>query len=149
MAEEEASENGLMRLNWLNWFLASDNRMSAVLIPLWGLAITAVYAQAIYQRAYLTLFDYGLVVVICALAGAITIDLARALLNYLVAMVLGIIVLFVLVLFPASTGTLPSPGDIVFSSLWTTVIFTAVFPFPFIGNLLASIVGAALGEKYL
>lgn len=133
----------------LGWLIATDNRRSAVIIPLWGLALTAVYAQAIYQRAYLTLFDYALAVAVCGLAGAITVDLGRALANYIGAMAIGVILLFILTVYPANSSVLPSPGDIIFQSLWISVVFTNIFPLPFIGYLVASVVGAGLGEKYL
>lgn len=129
--------------------MATENRRRAILIPLWGLAITATYAQAIYQRAYLTIFDYLIVLSICALAGAITMDIGKALINFLGAIAIGVIILFVLVALPASSGGLPSPADVIFSSIWVTVIFTYVFPLPFIGFLMASIIGGGLGERYL
>ncbi len=136
-------------INRLSWLLATENRRSAVLITLWGLAITAAYAQALFQRAYMTLFDYGVIVVICVVAGAIIMDVGRALLSYIAAMALGITLLFVLVSVPASSSIIPPPGDIIFTYLWVTILFTAVFPFPFIGYLIATIVGATIGERYL
>jgi hypothetical protein len=129
-------------------FVATERRRSALLVPFWGLAITAIYAQAIYQRAYLTLLDYVFVAVICAVGGAITMDIGRALLSFLGAMALGTIILYGLVSYPASASTLPSPADILFSYLWINAIFTYIFPIPFAVFLVASIVGAGLGEKY-
>jgi hypothetical protein len=132
----------------ISWILATENRRTAVLIPLWGLAITAAYSQAIFQRAYMTFLDYGLVFLICLMAGAIAEDMGRALLSYLSAMALGTFLLLILLSTPASATSLPQPGGLLFTSLWVTVIFTAVFPLPFIGYLMATIIGAAIGEKY-
>ena len=132
----------------IGWILATENRRSAVLIPLWSLAITAAYSQAIFQRAYMTFLDYGLVFLICLMAGAITEDLGRALLSYLAAMALGTFLLLILLSYPASANTLPAPGGLLFTSLWVLIVFTAVFPLPFIGYLVATIIGAAIGEKY-
>ena len=131
-----------------SWILATENRRSAVLIPLWGLAITAVYSQAIFQRAYMTSLDYGLVFLICFMAGTITGDLGRALLSYLASIALGTFVLLMLLTFPASATSLPAPGGLLFTSLWVTIVFLAVFPLPFVGYLVATIIGAAVGEKY-
>jgi hypothetical protein len=135
-------------LGKIGWILATENRRSAVLIPLWGLAIAAVYSQAMFQRASMTLLDYVLVFLICLMAGAITEDMGRSLLSYLAAMALGTFVLLTLLSIPASASTLPAPGGLLFTSLWITIVFTAVFPLPFIGYLVATIIGAAVGEKY-
>lgn len=131
-----------------NWLLATENRRSAVIIPLWSLAITAIYAQALFQRAYLTPFDYGLVAAICFAAGAIIMDLGRALLNYVASMAIATFLLLTILSYPATTTYLPPPGGLLFSSLWVAVIFTAIFPLPLIAYLIAAVVGAAAGEKY-
>ena len=133
----------------LAWFLATENRRSAVLTPLWALAITLAYAQALFQRAYMTLFDYAIVISICLIAGVIIMDVGRAILSYIAAMAIGGVILLILVSIPANSSAIPSPGNIVFPTLWITVLFTAVFPLPFIGYLVATVVGAAIGERYL
>ncbi len=133
----------------LAWFLATENRRSAVLTPLWALAITTAYAQALFQRAYMTLFDYAIVIAICLIAGVIIMDVGRAILSYIAAIAIGGTILLILVSIPANSSAIPSPGNIVFPTLWITVLFTAVFPLPFISYLVATVVGAAIGERYL
>ena len=131
------------------WLLATENRRSAILTPLWGLAITMAYAQALFQRAYMTMFDYAIVLALCLVAGIIIMDVGRAILSYIAAFALGGILLLVLVSIPANSSSIPPPGNIVFPTLWITTLFTAVFPLPFIGYLVATVVGAVIGERYL
>ena len=145
MAVEEASRTFSKRLSWL---VASEDRRLAITILLWSLAIAASYVQALVQRAYMTLFDYALVLVICFVAGTIIMDVGKALLGYVAAMAIGTIILTVIVIYPATSNLIPYPGNILIPSLWITTIFTAVFPFPFIGYLVATVVGATTGEKY-
>jgi hypothetical protein len=144
--EEEVPRKMALRLSW---FLATENRRSAMLTPLWALAITMAYAQALFQRAYMTLFDYAIVLAICLVAGMIIMDVGRAILSYIAAIAIGGILLLILVSIPANSSAIPSPGNIVFPTLWITVLFTAVFPLPFISYLVATVVGAAIGERYL
>jgi len=146
VAGEEASRTFSKRLSWL---VASEDRRIAIMILVWSLAIAAAYLQALVQRAYMTLFDYGLVLIICFVAGAIIMDVGRALLGYVAAMAVGTILLTVILIYPATSSLIPYPGNILIPSLWITTIFTAVFPFPFIGYLVATIVGATVGERYL
>jgi len=145
-AEGEAPRKMALRLAW---FLATENRRSAVLTPLWAFAITLAYAQALFQRAYMTLFDYAIVIAICLIAGVIIMDVGRAILSYIAAIAIGGTILLILVSIPANSSAIPSPGNIVFPTLWITVLFTAVFPLPFISYLVATVVGAAIGERYL
>ncbi len=145
-AEGEAPRKMALRLAW---FLATENRRSAVLTPLWAFAITLAYAQALFQRAYMTLFDFAIVIAICLFAGVIIMDVGRAILSYIAAIAIGGTILLILVSIPANSSAIPSPGNIVFPTLWITVLFTAVFPLPFISYLVATVVGAAIGERYL
>ncbi len=142
---EEASRTFSKKLRWL---VASEDRRLAITILLWSLAIAASYVQALVQRAYMTLFDYTLVLVICFVAGAVIMDVGRALLGYVAAMAFGAILMTVILIYPATSNLIPYPGNILIPSLWITTIFTAVFPFPFIGYLVATVVGATTGEKY-
>ena len=145
MAVEEASRTFSKRLSWL---VASEDRRLAIIILLWSLTIAASYVQALVQRAYMTLFDYALVLVICFVAGAVIMDVGKALLGYVAAMAIGTILMTVILIYPATSNLIPYPGNILIPSLWITTIFTAVFPFPFIGYLVATVVGATTGEKY-
>jgi hypothetical protein len=133
----------------LSWLVASENRRTAVIVLLWSLAIAASYVQALVQRAYMTLFDYTLVLVVCFVAGAIIMDVGKALLGYVAAIAIGTILMTVILIYPATSNTIPYPGNILIPSLWITVLFTAIFPFPFIGYLVAAVVGATVGERYI
>ncbi len=134
--------------NW-KWLVATERKKAVLVTLLWGLGITFTFAQALLQRAYLTWFDYGIAFAICVLAGAVTIDLTRALASYLGAMVLAFILLLVLLTLPAFLGVIPPPGDVVITNLWIIVVFDSLFPFPLLGFLLATFLGASLGESYL
>ena len=116
---------------------------------LWGVSIASVYAQALLRRSTLTVFDHTAVFAICLAGGAIMIDFGRALLGYLAASTIGMVLLFTLVTLPMSLGTIPYPGDITVTTLWISIIFKAVFPFPIIIYLVASFIGAGIGESYL
>ena len=134
--------------NW-KWFLATEKKKAVIVTILWGLGIAFTFTQALLQRAYMTWFDYGIAFAICVLAGAVTIDLGRALASYLGAMALGISLLLVMLTLPAFLGTIPPPGDVVITNLWIIVVFDSLFPFPLLGFLLATFLGASVGEQYL
>ena len=134
--------------NW-KWFLATEKKKAVMVTLIWGLGIAFTFAQALLQRAYLTWVDYGIAFAICVLAGAVTIDLARALASYLGAMALAISLLLVMLTLPAFLGTIPPPGDVVITNLWIIVVFDSLFPFPLLGFLLATFLGASVGEQYL
>lgn len=144
--EGEAPRNMTLKLSSL---LSTENRRIVMLTPIWAVAIMAAYAQALFQRAYMTLLDYAIVVAICLVAGIIIMDVGRAILSYIGAVAIGGILLLVLVSIPANSSTIPSPGNIIFPALWITILFTAFFPLPFTGFLVAAIVGAMIGERYL
>ncbi len=133
----------------LNWFLATERRRTALIVPLWAVAIALAFAQALFQRAYLTIFDYGLVVAICLVCGALISDFAKALVSFVVAMATGMLILFALVILPTMSSVLPSPTGIIIQQLWVGSIFTSAFPFPFIAFLIATVIGSALAENYL
>lgn len=138
-----------INIEMLKKLLNTEKGKTSLVIPVWGLAIATVYAQALYQRAYLTLFDYGLVLAVCIIAGAIINDFARALLGFVAAMIIGMAILFILTTLPALTGQVSvGTSDVIFS-IWTVIVFTSVFPFPLIAYLISSVIGSALGEKYL
>lgn len=138
-----------MRASQLNWVLATENRRAVLVVVLWGVSIASVYAQALLRRSTLTVFDHAAVFAICLAGGAIMIDFGRALLGYMAASTIGMVLLFTLVTLPMSLGTIPYPGDITVTTLWISIIFKAVFPFPFVVYLVASFIGAGIGESYL
>ena len=116
---------------------------------LWGLTIASILTQALFQRSALTIYDQAALLAVCLVGGAILIDIGKAILGYLAAMAIGLVLLFVIVTLPISLGMIPPPGDVIVTALWVSIIFKAVFPFPFIAFLVGSIIGAGLGETYL
>ena len=149
-AGEEGSRLKLSYLSgWLRVLNERELLRTGFIVALWSLAIASIFAQALYQRSYLTLLDQTLVVLTCLVAGALITDLGRALLGYILAMGLGVALLYTLSTLPASLGAVPSPSNQTVDILWISIIFRSTFPFLFIVSLLASIIGSGLGEKYL
>jgi hypothetical protein len=132
----------------LRWPLATERRRTVLTVAVWGISIATVYAQAVFQRTTATTVDYGIIFVICLLGGAVSIELGKAIGSYLVAIIIGMTILFFLAATPILDGTIPSPGNQFFLSLWIGIIFRLIFPFQFIAFLMASIIGAIIGEHY-
>lgn len=114
----------------------------------WAAAIASVYTQALYQRSYMTLFDHIMVFVICIVAGAIMTDMGYALLGYVSSITIGMLTVFILTVVPVSSGNFNLLANELLNQLWITVLFKALFPFPFIAYLIGSLIGSGLGEKY-
>ncbi len=138
-----------MQLSRLSWLLATETRRAVIVIVLWSVSIASVFAQALYQRSALTIFDQAAAFAICLVAGALITDIGKAILAYLGAMAIGLLLLFSIVTLPVTFGMIPPPGDVIVTALWVSIIFKAIFPFTFIAFLIASIIGAGLGETYL
>jgi hypothetical protein len=137
-----------MEAAMLRWPLATERRRTVLTTLMWGISIAAVYAQAVFQRTTATAVDYGIIFVICLIGGAVSIELGKAVGSYLVAILIGITLLFFLAATPTLDGTVPPPGDQFLLSLWIGIIFRLIFPIQFIAFLVASIVGAIIGEHY-
>jgi hypothetical protein len=137
-----------MEARILRWPLATERRRTILTTITWGISIAAVYAQAVFQRTTATAVDYGIIFIICLLGGAVSIELGKAVGSYLVAIIIGMTILFFLAATPTLNGTIPSPGDQFLLSLWIGIIFRLIFPIQFIAFLVASIVGAIIGEHY-
>jgi len=138
-----------MEAQSLRWFVATETRRSATLIILWSNAMSFVLAQAVYQRTFLSAVDIVVLGAICFLAGMISLDLGRALLSYLGAMSIALVLLFILAMLPFATGSYAPEASTVMFQLWLSIIFTSVFPFNFIMLLVVSVLGSGFGEKYL
>ncbi len=85
---------------------------------------------------------------VCLMAGAVLIDIGKALIGYVAAMALAIGIVFTLATLALSLWSLPIVDGIVLTSLWITILFRSVFPFPFLVYLIASIIGGVIGERY-
>ena len=147
--EEAAEEEYRMERNWFSLSSLTERRRNALIVVSWGMTIAAVFLQALYQRSYLTGLDIALAAAVCILAGAIMIEIENALLGYFGAMMIGTAILYSLATLPAFLGALPTPADELLHVLWISIIFKAIFPFPFLVLLLASLVGSAIGDRYL
>lgn len=133
---------------YLNRLVATERRRTAIITLLLGVAIALIYVQALVQRAYLTWLDYAIVFSMCMLAGALIIDFARAALSYLVAMALAVALMLSLLTLPSTLGELSPEGSVAITNIWITVVFNSIFPFQILSFLLASFIGAFLGEQY-
>ncbi len=76
-------------------------------------------------------------------------DLASALLGYIAAIAIGTATTYFLYTLALSLWSLPAADNIALSSISLVVMFKAVFPFPFLGYMVASLIGSVIGEKYL
>lgn len=132
----------------VGWFVRSERRQSAFIVLLWAVSLAAVYLQAIYQRASLTLADDVVAFAICIIAGALLVDLGRAVLGYFIAIPAGMILTLVFVALPALDGAIPPPGDQVVLSLWIEIVFKLIFPAQFLLFLVGAVLGSFIGERY-
>jgi hypothetical protein len=134
--------------NGLGWAFATEHRRDVILVVLWAVSITSVFAQAIFQRGTATIWDLAILMAISVAAGAMSIDFGKAVLSYFMAMTIGITLLLILSILPALTGVIPPPGDSLLITLWVSVIFKLIFPIPLFLLFLSTLVGAAIGEHY-
>jgi hypothetical protein len=93
--------------------------------------------------------DFGIFLLFGITAGVLISDLQKALFGFLAAIWIGAILVFVFGTLPAATGIVQPPGDQAVYTLWSTLVFRAIFPVPFIISLFAALLGAGIGETYL
>jgi hypothetical protein len=136
-----------MSLAILNRLVASEKLGSALLVPVWGATIAAIYAHAMFQGSYPTLLDYSLVLAVCVMGGALMMDMGRALLGFFAAILIGLAILFFIATLPASLGQVPPLGQFAVYGIWSGIIFTSIFPIPIISFLVASALGSIVGER--
>jgi hypothetical protein len=129
--------------------IATERRRTVLLVLVWSAAISSILAQALFRGTYPTVIDYSLLAASCIIAGALMLDVQKALLGYLAAMIIGLLMLFFLATLPAIIGEVAPPGDSVVYMTWSAIIFRAVFPIPLVTLLVASILGSFLGERFL
>jgi len=144
----EAGSN-MSRVSLVQRIFLSERVRLILIVVVWGVALASVFAQAVYQRAYLTYFDIGIAAAVCLFAGSVLLTIERALIGYLAAVTIAGTILYTMVTLPATLGTLVPPADLVLYYLWVTILFNALIPFPFMILLVSSIVGSLIGEKYL
>ena len=131
-----------------SWPFRTERRRDVTLVLLWGISIAGVFAQALFQRLILTVYDLSILFTICIAAGAITQDFPKAIFGYIAAMIIGVTILFVLAMIPALTGVVAPPGDQFLIILWISTVIQQTFPIPLLFCFAGSVVGAALAEHY-
>lgn len=119
-----------------------------VILTAWSMSLATISGQALLREAFLGPVDLALLLGVSLLAGALLSDLVLAVMGYLVSAIVAFVALYVVFLLPSVLGYVGSFQAALVEQLWLGVMVRAFFPFPFIGLLIASILGAALGEKY-
>ncbi len=136
-----------MNLHALKQLVSTERGRASIVIALWGLTIGSFLSFTLYQKPYLSPTDYALLFTVCIVAGAILNDYGTALGGYLAALAIGLTMFFALSIVPAPS--LRPPGDAVVIQLWISIIFQTMIPIPAVSLFVATIFGAALGEKFL
>ncbi len=131
-----------------SWPFRTERRRIVTVVILWGISIATVMAQAIFQRATLTILDQVILIVICVAAGAIIQDFAKTLFGYAAAMIIGMTLLFTCVMLPVITGAVSGLGAEDLAVLWISILIQQVFPIPILAFFMASIIGVGLAEHY-
>ncbi len=108
-----------------------------------------MYAQALYQRAYLTQTDEAAAAAICILAAASMTDVGRAILGYIASIFATMVLVFLATIIPVGTAPLSTVTTQILFQLWITVFFSSLFPLPFTIYLAATLVGGIGGERFL
>ena len=128
--------------------LAETGRGVLVIVP-WALLIASIAGQALFRQAVLGPMELLLLSAVSIFAGALFSDLGRAIIGFFISAVLGVATLYILAVMPSLVGVVTAADGDFLQQLWIGIILRALFPFPFIGFIVASIFGAALGERFL
>ena len=107
-----------------------------------------VFEVGIYSQATVGLYGDLAVLGICFVAGMALGEIGRGLLGFFTSTGLALVIIFFLTVLPALDGAVPPPGDQVMISLWLSIIVKLIFPAQFMAFLVASLIGAAVGERY-
>ncbi len=132
-----------------SWFKRRIQSRDVVVVLLWGTAIAGLLAHDLFHGSFPSALDFGIFLGIGLISGMIISDFQRAIFGFIFAFAFGTTLVFVLAVLPALSGTVPPPGDQAVYTIWTVIIFRAVFPVPFIISLIAPIIGVGVGETYL
>jgi len=134
--------------NLLGRITKNEKLGEILLVPLWGGSIAAVLFNSLFQNPYPTFLHYLIIFFLCLIAGALMQDIAKALLGFFTAMAVAIAILIGVSSVPAFSALSPEGGTFI-ESLMIVIIFQSTFPIPFITYLVASMIGALLGDRYL
>lgn len=126
----------------------NEKLKETLIVVVWGCAIAAIYADAMFRNPYPSTIHYLLAFTVCLIGGALMMDIGKGLIGYLFAMGLAVAIMITLASVPTITVLSSTGGDFI-QALMITIIVRSTFPFPFIAFLIGSMLGAALGERYL
>lgn len=107
-----------------------------------------IFEIGIYQQATANLYSDLAVLAICFVAGMAIGEIGRGLIGFFVSTTIALFLIFLLTVLPALDGVVTPPGDQVMISLWLSIIVKMIFPAQFIAFLVASLVGAGVGERF-
>lgn len=120
-----------------------------LIVVSWSASISAITGQALFRQALLGPLDLFLIVTLSAFGGALLSDLGRAILGSVASMATGFATVYFLAILPSFTGAVGATDAALLQQLWVGVMFRALFPFPVMGLIVASLIGGALGERFL
>jgi hypothetical protein len=144
--EEEAEEFDMRTV--IVKITKSEKFGEALLVLSWGGGIAAIFANALFQNPYPTVIHYILVFILCVMGGAVMQEVGKALVGFLGAMAVAVTILITLSSAPAFSSLSPQGGAFI-QSLMILIILRSTFPIPFVTYLVASMVGALLGDRFL
>ena len=137
-----------MSTSRLEWLYRREKRYDVLIIALWAVSFAMIFEIGIYQQATATLYSDLAVLAVCFVAGMALGEIGRGLLGYFSSTGLALLLVFFLTVLPALDGTVAPPGDQVMIALWLSIIVKMIFPAQFIAFLVASLLGAAVGERF-
>jgi hypothetical protein len=127
--------------------LRTEHIRDVMLVLLWGTFIAFFFAQALFQRARITIYDIGILFAICLAAGAIIQDYSKVIVGYIGAMLTGMTILFALTTIPVMTGAVAPPEDQFLMTFWISIIIQQM-PVSFFLGAIGSVMGAGLAEYF-
>lgn len=132
----------------LEWLYRREKRYDALIIALWAVSFAMIFEIGIYQQATASLYSDLAVLGICFVAGMALGEIGRGLVGFFISTGIALLIIFFLTVLPALNGAVTPPGDQVMIALWLSIIVKMIFPAQFIAFLVASLVGAGVGERF-
>jgi hypothetical protein len=108
-----------------------------------------VLVHTILANGSLSVFDCGLLFVVGSVAGYLMVDLEKVIIGSLLSFGLCVLILFVELSLAAVLGIVSNAAfnQIVYIQA-ARIIFPNAFPVPFIINIVSSILGEYMGERF-
>lgn len=129
--------------------LFSEARKGVVIVVSWSVLLASITGQALFRQGLLGPLELILLAAVSGLGGVLFADLGRAILGYFASIVTAYAIVYLLAILPSLIGMVTGVDAFFLQELWIGIMVRALFPFPFIGLLVASVLGAALGERYV